>query len=43
MPTARRSESAERDLREIAFQIALKDGRPITADQLIALLEKEEP
>ena len=35
MPTARRSESAERDLREIAYQIAMKDGRPITADRII--------
>jgi plasmid stabilization system protein ParE len=35
MPSARRTEAAERDLRNIAFQIALKDHRPLTADQII--------
>jgi plasmid stabilization system protein ParE len=35
MPTARRTEAAERDLQDIAFHIALKDGRPLTADRII--------
>jgi plasmid stabilization system protein ParE len=35
MPRARRTEAAERDLRDIAYQIALKDHRPLTADQII--------
>jgi len=35
MPTARRSESAERDLQDIAYHIALKEGRPLTADRII--------
>ena len=35
MPTARRTESAERDLQDIAYHIALKEGRPLTADRII--------
>ena len=35
MPTARRTEAAERDLRNIAFQIAVDDRRPHTADRII--------
>ena len=35
MPTARRTEAAERDLQDIAYHIALKDGRPLTADQIV--------
>ncbi len=32
---ARRTEAAEGDLRDIAFQIAFADKRPITADRII--------
>ena len=32
MPTARRSEAAERDLQDIAFHIAFVERRPLTAD-----------
>jgi|CXWL01.1.fsa_nt_gi plasmid stabilization system protein ParE len=35
MPHARRTESAEADLQEIAFQIAVRDQRPDTADRVI--------
>ncbi len=35
MPTARRTEAAERDLQAIAIQIALADGRPVAADRII--------
>ena len=35
MPRARRTESAEADLQEIAFQIAVRDQRPATADRVI--------
>ena len=35
MSTARRTEAAERDLQDIAFQIAVADGRPATADRVI--------
>ena len=35
MCRARRTEAAEGDLREIAFQIAFTDGRPLTADRII--------
>jgi len=35
MPRALRSEAAERDLGDIAYHIALKDGRPLTADRII--------
>jgi plasmid stabilization system protein ParE len=35
MPTARRSEAAERDLQDIAFQIAFRDGHPVTADRIV--------
>lgn len=35
MPAARRSASAERDLQEIAFQIAFAERRPSAADRLI--------
>ncbi len=35
MPTARRSEAAERDLRDIAYHIALRDRRPLTADRVV--------
>ena len=35
MPTARRTEAAERDLQEIAFHIAFTDQRPLTADRVI--------
>ena len=38
MFTARRTEAAERDLRDIAFQIAVTDHRPLTADRIIAEL-----
>ncbi len=44
MPTARRSEAAERDLQDVAFQIAVRDGRPLGAerivDELIAQAER---
>lgn len=40
---ARRTESAEQDLRNIAFQIALADNRPLTADRIIdELIERVE-
>jgi plasmid stabilization system protein ParE len=35
MPTARRSEAAERDLQNIAFHIAFTDRRPLVADRII--------
>jgi plasmid stabilization system protein ParE len=35
MPTARRSEAAERDLQNIAFHIAFADRRPLVADRII--------
>lgn len=35
MPTARRSEAAERDLRDIAYHVAFRDRRPLTADRII--------
>jgi plasmid stabilization system protein ParE len=35
MLTARRTETAERDLREIAFYVAFNDRRPETADRII--------
>lgn len=38
MPTARRSAAAERDLQDIAYHIALEDGRPLTADRVINTL-----
>jgi plasmid stabilization system protein ParE len=43
MLIARRTEAAERDLREIAFQIAFVDSRPATADRVIdELIEQAE-
>lgn len=41
MPTARRTEAAERDLQEIAIQIALVDGRPVAADRIIGELVQQ--
>jgi len=35
MPTAGRSEAAERDLRDIAYHVAFRDRRPLTADRII--------
>jgi plasmid stabilization system protein ParE len=35
MPSARRSEAAERDLRDIAYRIACQEQRPLTADRII--------
>lgn len=35
MPFARRTEAAEDDLRDIGFQIAFADKRPLTADRII--------
>lgn len=35
MRTARRTEAAEQDLREIAFRIAFDEKRPILADRII--------
>jgi plasmid stabilization system protein ParE len=35
MPSARRSESAERDLQDIAFHVAFTERRPLTADRII--------
>jgi len=35
MTSVRRTEAAERDLREIARQIAVTDGRAATADRII--------
>ena len=35
MPSARRSDAAERDLREIAFRIALEEQRPRVAERVI--------
>ena len=44
MPTVRRSEAAERDLRDIGFHIACGERRPLAAeriiDELIAQVEK---
>ena len=43
MPTARRTEAVEHDLRDIAFQIAVRDQRPLTAERLIdQLIEQAE-
>ena len=41
MRFARRTEAAERDLQEIAFQIAVRDARPIVADRIIDQLVGE--
>ena len=41
MRLARRTEAAERDLQEIAFHIAVRDGRPIVADRIIDQLVGE--
>ncbi len=35
MPSARRSEAAERDLQDIAFRIAFHEQRPLTADRMV--------
>lgn len=35
MLLARRTEAAEDDLRDIEFQIAFNDQRPLTADRII--------
>ena len=35
MRTARRSEAAEHDLQDIAFHIAFREKRPLTADRVI--------
>jgi plasmid stabilization system protein ParE len=35
MPSARRSEAAERDLQDIAFHVAFRERRPLTADRII--------
>jgi plasmid stabilization system protein ParE len=35
MPTARRTEAAECDLQNIAFQIAFAERRPLAADHII--------
>jgi plasmid stabilization system protein ParE len=35
MPSARRSEAAERDLQDIAFHVAFTERRPLTADHII--------
>ena len=35
MPSARRSEAAERDLQDIAFRIAFEEQRPLTADRIV--------
>ncbi|MFO7907513.1 MAG: hypothetical protein R6U98_33000 [Pirellulaceae bacterium] len=35
MPSARRSDAAERDVREIAFRIALEELRPRVAERVI--------
>ena len=35
MPKARRTDAAESDLRDIAFHIAFKEHRPLTADRII--------
>ena len=35
MPTARRSDAAERDLQDIAFHIAFRERRPRTAERII--------
>ncbi len=35
MPTVRRTEAGERDLQNIAYQIALVDGQPAAADRMI--------
>ena len=35
MPQAIRTPSAEQDLRDIAYYIAVKDGRPLTADRVV--------
>lgn len=35
MAVARRTEAAEHDLKTIAFQIALADRRPATADRIV--------
>lgn len=44
MPTVRRTEAAEADLREIAYQIGIRDQRPTIADRIIdELVEQCEP
>lgn len=35
MPTARRSAAAERDLQDIAFYIAFRERRPLTAERVV--------
>ena len=35
MPSAHRSDTAERDLRELAFRIALEEQRPRVAERVI--------
>jgi plasmid stabilization system protein ParE len=35
MPYARRTEAAQHDLESIAFQIAVRDHRPLVADRII--------
>lgn len=35
MPSARRSEAAERDLQDIAFRIAFEEQRPLTSDRIV--------
>ena len=35
MPKVIRTEAAEQDLRDIAYYIAVEDGRPLVADKLI--------
>jgi plasmid stabilization system protein ParE len=35
MPVAYRTQAAENDLRDIAFQIGIESGRPLAADQII--------
>lgn len=35
MPTARRSEAAQRDLQDIAYHIGLRDRRLLTADRIV--------
>lgn len=43
MLRARRTEAAERDLRDIAFHIGVVDNRPVTADRVIdELIEKAD-
>jgi len=35
MPVAYRTDAAENDLRNIAFQIGIESGRPATADKIV--------